>query len=527
MHAKHYFISESKLLLMLSQIGRSRSGFSLVEIMVGMVLTTVIVHGATAVTHSHYESSRHLKKKVEGDERSMNNKFFSRKFISLLDDSDISVRYFKLPIKLSNKSHHCGEAKSGGCFMSLNEKGEISSVYDGDSDSETFNPLKVEEVTGINFFNDESTPRDFRKLPVVGDIDKQVISFSPVKYNSKVRMSAKKKYYVGWKLGDDKKSPFTIMSRTKNKFFLSVPSSSIEAGHQSFDPTDHSKKFFAEVVNFGDDSNLSEEGGELEDYTNMFYLYYKSNDPGIWGVFFLDSIMKCKKEGDGNHATFEQDCKNHYESLGTTVNWNAACDHNENSSGDCSTRRDAELKLEDYHLVEISDPSEAIAEFLPKAGSDDGIVSEGELWLDQSSEDYPYFPYKTSSVVEDASASLKKKLKHLDAPTSPHALIYSFKEEDKDKDVRVILFPVVFHKFFLKNRGEHKDLMTISDVKKRGGKSPDVVVRSLLSEAKVIFARQLGTMRISSFIFDNKKEEENEEQEEDEEEQTSEEQENT
>lgn len=514
---------------MFSQIRQSQSGFSLVEIMVGTVLTTVIVYGATSVTHSHYESSRHLKKKSEGDERSVNNKFFSRKFISLLDDSDISVRYFKLPIKLSSESPHCGEVASGGCFMSLNEKGKISSVFD-DGNGGTFHPLKVTDVSGIgiNFFNDESTPRDLRKLSVVGDVDKQVISLNPVKYNSKVRMSVKKKYYVGWKLGDNESSAFPIMSRTKNKFFLSVPSSSIEVGHNNFDHEAHSKKFFAEVVNFGDDNNLSEEegGGELEDYTDMFYLYYKSNDPSIWGVFLLESIMKCKKEGDGgNDKSFEQKCKNHYESLlgTTTVDWNAACDGGEESSGKCAIRKDAELKLGDYHLVTISDPSTRIAEFLPKAGSDNGIVSE-ELWLDQSGEDYPYFPYKTSSVVKGDGSPLSP-LEHLDAPTSPHALIHSL----QDKDMRVILFPVVFHKFFLKNRGEHKDLMTISDIEKRDGKIPDVVVRSLLSKAKVIFARQLGTMRISSFIFDNKKEdEENEEQEEDEEEgQTSEEQENT
>lgn len=479
-------------------------GFSLVEVVIGLGISAAVIYSGTIFMQSHFEVHEKLNEKRDADIKSVHHKFFSKKFNALLDNAGISVHYFKLPITLSESAAHCGESHGGGCFMTLNEKGIRGSIFDG-GDSSRGPLVKRGNKSSVNFFSDEALPRQLKSLDKARDEKRSIVLMKTVQYQKNVRKSAGKRYMVGWALKNPASPPFTVMTRIKNSFYLQMhEANAILPTSQDYSESDKEKlrsHFFVNAYNFGSDASYGE---HVEDHSGMFYLYYASNIPQIYGVIYIKSIIKCKSESGGKEAV-NPECENFYKLL---------MNEKDGFNLEDAENIDKKSQVLSYYLAQSSNPTDKITSFFPQKNDLKGMDLSSGLWVLQEAKGHPYFPYRTASLVavdDDGNPTAIEGVS--EQPISIASLMADF-HTDRDTAVRIMgvsMVPITFYKFFLQTSGDDKDLVMISDVSERKGKSPRVVIRSLLDEARVVFARQLGTLRVSAFIFDDQEKESQEE----------------
>ena len=452
---------------------KSNSGFSFVELVVSVGLTGMIFYYGANALDTHFKSKQQIKKDQKRDQRSAAHTLFSNKFIDLMNNADISVNYFKVPVEFDIAIGNCGERQEdGGCFMSLNEQGEIGDVNEAD----------IKWPSGkqnINFYKDETIEQNI----VILKSKLSNIKFENVDYKSAIRSSAEKRYFVGWKLQNtDVLKAFPVMSRISNRFYFQIPQGSANLITQDenlpvgCNIDDYKKKFFATLKNFGADKQYGE---EAQDHNEMFYMYYNVQYPSVYHILKVEKILKC-----GNTIN-ENDCKEMFKCF-------------------TGNPQPTTADIRDKYLITIVDGTGEIKNFLPK-------IEVAQPWLLDQKKEYPYFPYQTSSLVDgDSVTSTPAPAFGLDVtPVNPTFLLNTFHVHATDpnssagSNLRVHMFPIILHKFYLKpNANGSKNLVHKKFISEAGGNEMRLI-NNLLPDSKVIFARQLGTMRISAFIFDN------------------------
>lgn len=502
--------------------GGAMSGFSLMEIMVSVGIGAAVIYAATQIMDTSFDSKEYLKKEREADVRSLTYSNFSNRFINLMNRASISVNYFKLPVYYEATDDHCGNT-ANGCFMSLDTNGNVGVAINNGKD-----PFEVDISGGVNFYSDEDL--FLNTSSIKGNLSN--VHFKRIKYKKYIRKSKDKRYFVGWSLVEDGSTPFTMMSRIKNRFYFSVNQN--EAMAIFSDSLEESQikelrtKFFAKLHNFGDNEKF---GDTAADHTGMFYLYYNVMYPGAWSMVYIDGpgggedvddggssesssgskIIKCRS-GDG----IDDACTAFYKlSRGMT----AIADGSEEATETDKSIAEREDYLSGMYLLEISDPDEPAENgkipmsFLPSIDID----ATKFFWLNDQKPEHPYFPYKSASLVDASSIADDGNMANIapayglsKAPASPSFLLNSFHVDAADPNVSsgsnmvVHLFPVLLHKFYLISSSSDKKRLVIKSNK---SKNPTTLITGLLPDSRVVFARQLGTTRISAFIFNNDEEE--------------------
>lgn len=468
------------------------NGFSLIEIVVGTALSAIAIYSAQDFMFTFKETKSQLNEKSEEDIKSVHHKFFSTKFISILDDANVSVNYFVLPIKLpASEKDHCASV-AGGCFMTLDQNSQISGL-----DKSIVKTKSGENVSGLNFFNDQKNTVELKEFAHIKN--HHLLTLRPAYYKKYVRRSKDKRYFIGWSLVDESTPPFYVMTRTTSKFYFNtglVLGSQPDAAHSIVKGSVIAKPY-----------NFNGKNQELSfNYKKMHYLFYESYYPHIYWMSYVHNINHCHDKTSKDEMKFTPDCLKYCAEISGIGDLTSEMLSQGLVKTTCNPRHQFLLNLK-------GGSSSLNTDFFttPSQAGLDPI----DLWLGQGPTNFfPYFPHKTLSLVRKTSSG-KSAMRHMNThPLNPVYLMNEFAAQEGDRNSShpsrgISAVPVIFHKFMFSQTKQDgtKDLVMTSDVRQRANKPPQVVIRSLLPKARVVFARQLGTMRIYAFIFDNDKKE--------------------
>ncbi|MCY4380826.1 MAG: hypothetical protein OXC40_04580 [Proteobacteria bacterium] len=460
-----------------------RYGFSLAEMIIATGMFAGLIYlGAQSLT-SHVQEDRVQEQRTEALHM-VRHKHFSVNFLDVMKRSAVSMDYTKLFVNYTN---NCTTKDNGPCFFTLNKKG-IRGAFDS-------NLVKSPRGQGIHFFSDRIlSPQRYQDNNNVY-IKKAVGTwryFMPKKarYAKKLLASKDQRYFAGWSLKDtDKKHAFYIMSSPKTKmstFQVSNPSGRTI--------TDEGAKYnYKSLVLPNNPEEFEKNFAEIKsDYENRYYLAYYSLIPEMHYIIKIKSFMSCK-----NGNKLKKECKEVLDSAAPNRNTDAEKERHE-------------IHLNHY-LVELSKCtimgcSQFFKEFPNNRGNRTGFFG-----VPASEFNFFFIDKFSVDLTKDSPGDPDyADLMLLQKPSqNPHFFANLPVMVGVTRVAEVIMYPLQFNRFYLEQSGDAKKLImesydSVSDPNNTHSKKR-VVVKALNKEAKVVFARKLGSAQFSAFIFDHKK----------------------
>ena len=507
-------------------------GMSLMETVVGMGIGTLMIAGSLQFVSNFEDSKNQIKKREQERLREFSHKFYGRKFLSITRNSGISVSFFKMPIIFGDNV--CGQAV-GGCFMSMSKTKGVEAIPKG------LMKIGRDSNLSINLFADEGVGKsrgssyrdvDFRSEDVKSCC--KVNRLDRVKYNKEISSSKHKRYFVGWTLqGEGKDFPFYTMAEDQESdvshFFEmnnyqgltpdDVEDNAEFLGVDSGRQIDLVQNHALVSIPRSRGSKMSDE--ELYSYKDRFYLFFLSEEPNLYFIAYVEDIQICVIRRSRERVVVDRACRNLYATV--AVNYNddnntytdaqealEAAERNleaEEASGDNGGNRSIYM----MKLKFLTDAQWGPFHKNPEEHHSVYDLAAASFWPGSRKGDSPFVPYRAPTLFarDVTSWSLFDGSKTKDAPLAPHYVVRILSMNEAvgpsiSPVNNIVAIPLKFYEMSMKRDAQKntKDVY-VTDLR-RSGKSNQKkrkVLSDLPGDAHVIIARQLGTRRFSTFVY--------------------------
>lgn len=521
-------------LLRFFELRQQRHGMSLMETVVGMGIGTLMIAGSLQFVSNFEDSKNQIKKREQERLREFSHKFYGRKFLSITRNSGISINYFKMPIIFGDNV--CGQAE-GGCFMSMSKTKGVEAIPKG------LMKIGRDSDISINLFKDEGVGKS-RGSSKFGERDIKsccrVKHLNSVKYDKEISSSKHKRYFVGWTLqGEGKDFPFYTMAEDQgsdvshffemNNYQGLTPDDvednaeflGVDSGRQIDLVQNHA------LVSIPRSRGRKMNNEELSSYKDRFYLFFLSEVPELYFIAYVEDIQTCVSGGEGRPRV-DRACRNLY----ATVAVNYSDDNNtyanaqealdaaeenlkteERSAGD----RGGDRSIYMMKLKFLTDAQWGPFHKNPEEHHSVYDLAAASFWPGSQEGDSPFVPYRAPTLFASGSVdwSLFEGSKTNDDPLAPHYVVRILSMNEAvgpsiSPVNNIVAMPIKFYEISMKRDAQKntKDVF-VTDLR-RSGKSNQKkrkVLSDLPDDAHLIIARQLGTRRFSTFVYNPASEE--------------------
>ncbi|MCY4380824.1 MAG: hypothetical protein OXC40_04570, partial [Proteobacteria bacterium] len=429
------------------------------------------------------------------------HKHFSVHFLDVMKRSAVSMNYTKLFVKYGED---CMNIDNGPCFFTLDKDGARDSF-----DATTL--VKEPRGEGIHFFSD----RVLSTKPTTDNVyirkkysEGEFFVPKKARYENAVLSSAEKRYFAGWSLKKPgKQNPFYVMSAPK----LKLESFVIDGLSGRTKDTTPANNYSALIL----PRSLSEFEGHknISSYENRYYLAYFSLVPEAHFVMKIEKLESCNQiPGDDNNKAITPNCKNALDAVTTLSD---PVDQDKNEKTPQQIRYESHVNHYLAKLTQCGTRGDGCSKFFkdfPKPINRTGL-------FDAAMNDFNFFfvdkfNVKMESRVRDFMRQVPSQ--------NPHFFInFASMTSDGDENsgqAEVIIYPLQFYRYYLESEGDTKNLVMESDKEIVSNPDPNnpqnspstslhkkIMIRGLNNEARIVFARKLGTTQFSAFIFDHDK----------------------
>ena len=506
-------------------------GFTLVEIVVGTGLGALLLFAGSKFLESSMKVNKLVKTEYEENVQSLTYKKFSIDFIDLLDNAGISTIYFQKGIPIRN-IENCVEVKTcnndancpnkvirtfaskiengGGCFLQLSDSkppkddkdssrifGKTLPQADGNLNNLIKNKKKGKK---INFFSDTFTDK-----PIEINVKIPYTIPEKIRYKTK-ELHKNNRQFIGWRVTEN--NPFILMTQPDlDGHFETDPLEggadtvcSDEIGNREVCKTSSYK---LDLVQFnGDETKLESKKSKKNHYLKRFYLAY--NDKYNLIHFFTKIIRaeKCifdKKKGLTNpnpNETIENDDNEYNSKESSLCKQYFGKKRLKGENGKDEVVSKIEKLGEDSNYYVVLHNNQAL-------GTNDCDVKCKELFNGKNLK-----PNFNDDKIDNTSLKKsvnQKKLSFRSFSNAFTVFVGGPQANEADMDSKTIIIPIDMLIFEEKPLSNDKKALVMKN--SSNGFLEKTMINRLPSSTHLIFARQLNSLRFSTFIFYGKEEE--------------------